>query len=117
MCEPSPAKRHMGDRQVSAPGLIDADMPRSDFLKSIVAVAEGADVLALGRRDGASATAAAVLADPQRRVALLGGREGMPRSLGSVLAGAVVRFLQPGKLTGKHFDWHLQLGRRKETRL
>jgi DNA-binding beta-propeller fold protein YncE len=35
----------------------------------------------------------AVLGDAQRRVAVLGGREGMPRSLGSVYGGSVTRFL------------------------
>jgi tripartite motif-containing protein 2/3/tripartite motif-containing protein 71 len=36
---------------------------------------------------------AAVLGDALRRVSVLGGREGMPRSLGSVYGGAVTRFL------------------------
>jgi DNA-binding beta-propeller fold protein YncE len=36
---------------------------------------------------------AAVLGDAERRVAVLGGREGMPRSLGSVYGGSVTRFL------------------------
>jgi DNA-binding beta-propeller fold protein YncE len=35
----------------------------------------------------------AVLGDALRRVSVLGGREGMPRSLGSVYGGAVTRFL------------------------
>jgi hypothetical protein len=35
----------------------------------------------------------AVLGDAERRVAVLGGREGMPRSLGSVYGGSVTRFL------------------------
>jgi tripartite motif-containing protein 71 len=35
----------------------------------------------------------AVLGDGPRRVAVLGGREGMPRSLGSVYGGSVTRFL------------------------
>jgi DNA-binding beta-propeller fold protein YncE len=39
---------------------------------------------------------AAVLGDAERRVAVLGGREGMPRSLGSVYAGSVTRFLGGG---------------------
>jgi DNA-binding beta-propeller fold protein YncE len=38
----------------------------------------------------------AVLGDAERRVAVLGGREGMPRSLGSVYAGSVTRFLGGG---------------------
>jgi DNA-binding beta-propeller fold protein YncE len=41
----------------------------------------------------------AVLGDALRRVAVLGGREGMPRSLGSVYGGAVTRFLG-GSLRG-----------------
>jgi DNA-binding beta-propeller fold protein YncE len=39
---------------------------------------------------------AAVLGDALRRVSVLGGREGMPRSLGSVLGGAVAFFLDGG---------------------
>jgi DNA-binding beta-propeller fold protein YncE len=38
----------------------------------------------------------AVLGDAKRRVAVLGGREGMPRSLGSVYGGSVTRFLGGG---------------------
>jgi hypothetical protein len=41
----------------------------------------------------------AVLGDALRRVAVLGGREGMSRSLGSVYGGAVTRFLG-GSLRG-----------------
>jgi DNA-binding beta-propeller fold protein YncE len=43
---------------------------------------------------------AAVLGDALRRVAVLGGREGMPRSLGSVFSGSVTRFLGRGVLRG-----------------
>jgi DNA-binding beta-propeller fold protein YncE len=42
---------------------------------------------------------AAVLGDALHRVAVLGGREGMPRSLGSVYGGSVTRFLG-GSLRG-----------------
>jgi DNA-binding beta-propeller fold protein YncE len=42
---------------------------------------------------------AAVLRDAEHRVAVLGGREGMPRSLGSVYGGSVTRFLG-GSLRG-----------------
>jgi hypothetical protein len=42
---------------------------------------------------------AVVLGDALRRVAVLGGREGMPRSLGSVYGGSVTRFLG-GSLRG-----------------
>jgi DNA-binding beta-propeller fold protein YncE len=38
----------------------------------------------------------AVLGDAQRRVSVVGGREGMPRSLGSVYGGAVTLFLGGG---------------------
>jgi hypothetical protein len=59
-------------------------------------VAEGADVplshATLGRCPPALCVAA-VLADAEHRVAMLGGREGMPRSLGSVYGGSVTRFL------------------------
>ncbi len=46
-----------------------------------------------------SVCVAAVLGDAERRVAVLGGREGMPRSLGSVYGGSVTRFLG-GSLRG-----------------
>jgi hypothetical protein len=39
---------------------------------------------------------AAVLGDAERRVAVMGGREGMPRSLGSEYGGSVTRFLGGG---------------------
>jgi DNA-binding beta-propeller fold protein YncE len=39
---------------------------------------------------------AVVLGDALRRVAVLGGREGMPRSMGSVYGGSVTRFLGGG---------------------
>jgi hypothetical protein len=39
---------------------------------------------------------AAVLGDALRRISVLGGRDGMPRSLGSVYAGSVTRFLGGG---------------------
>ncbi len=38
----------------------------------------------------------AVLGDAEGRVSVLGGREGMPRSLGSVYGGSVTRFLGGG---------------------
>jgi hypothetical protein len=38
----------------------------------------------------------AVLGDALRRVCALGGREGMPRSLGSLYGGSVTRFLGGG---------------------
>jgi hypothetical protein len=67
-----------------------------EFLRALCAVAEGADV----RRAHAQLTAAsaaacvsAVLGDPCGRLSIFGGRVGLPRSLGSVLGSAVVRFL------------------------
>ena len=69
------------------------------FLKAVCAVAEGADVpLSHAVPDASSrcppdVCVAAVLGDALRRVAVLGGREGMSRSLGSVYSGAVTRFL------------------------
>jgi DNA-binding beta-propeller fold protein YncE len=50
-------------------------------------------------RSPPDACVAAVLGDALRRVAVLGGREGMPRSLGSVYGGSVTRFLG-GSLRG-----------------
>jgi DNA-binding beta-propeller fold protein YncE len=76
------------------------------WLRAICAVAEGADVpLSHAARHAPSASdspalcVAAVLGDALHRVAVLGGREGMPRSLGSVYGGAVTRFLG-GSLRG-----------------
>jgi hypothetical protein len=72
------------------------------WLRSCCAVAEGADVpLSHGVPDTSSRCSpgvcvAAVLGDLLRRVAVLGGREGMPRSLGSVYGGSVTRFLGGG---------------------
>jgi DNA-binding beta-propeller fold protein YncE len=65
---------------------------RLEFLAAVCAVVEGAAVPVHGPLDGSNA-AAAVLNDAQRRVCALGGRAGMPRSLGSVYAGSIVRFL------------------------
>ncbi len=78
------------------------------FLRACCAVAEGA-VVPLAAPVGvprgptlagpASLCVAAVLGDAQRRVSVAGGREGMPRSLGSVYGGSVTRFLG-GSLRG-----------------
>jgi DNA-binding beta-propeller fold protein YncE len=75
------------------------------WLRSCCAVAEGADVPLSHTLPDASSRCtpdvcvAAVLRDPLRRVAVLGGRDGMSRSLGSVYGGAVTRFLG-GRLRG-----------------
>jgi hypothetical protein len=58
------------------------------FLHAAAAVAEGA---AVGETKDSSVSAA--LHDPLRRVCVLGGRPGLRRSLGSVYAGSVTRFL------------------------
>jgi DNA-binding beta-propeller fold protein YncE len=72
------------------------------FLRAVCAVAQGADVpLSHTARRASSSSrwlapgvcVAAVLGDAEHRVAVLGGREGMPRSLGSVYGGSVTRFL------------------------
>jgi hypothetical protein len=75
------------------------------FLKAVCAVAEGADVPLLHAVPDASprrapdVCLAAVLGDSLRRLAVLGGREGLNRSLGSVYGGSVTRFLG-GSLRG-----------------
>jgi hypothetical protein len=63
---------------------------RLEFLAAVCAVVEGATVSV---HESCTNAAAAVLNDAQRRVCVLGGRAGMPRSLGSVYAGSIVRFL------------------------
>jgi DNA-binding beta-propeller fold protein YncE len=69
------------------------------WLRAVCAVAEGADVPLSHAAPDASAhcppdvCVAAVLGDALHRVAVLGGREGMSRSLGSVYSGSVTRFL------------------------
>jgi hypothetical protein len=69
------------------------------WLRACCAVAEGADVaLSHTLPDAASrcppdVCVATVLGDALHRVSALGGREGMARSLGSVYAGCVTRFL------------------------
>jgi hypothetical protein len=62
------------------------------LLRALCAVAEGADVVE-GTAGAKICCIAAVLRDPLRRLCVMGGREDMRRSLGSVLAGSVVRFL------------------------
>jgi DNA-binding beta-propeller fold protein YncE len=72
------------------------------WLRSCCAVAEGADVpqphtmLDVSLHCSPGVCVAAVLGDALRRVAVLGGREGLPRSLGSVYGGSVTRFLGGG---------------------
>jgi hypothetical protein len=79
---------------------LTAGTARLLWLRSCCAVAEGAAVppLSYTLPDASSrcppgVCVAAVLGDALRRVAVLGGREGAPRSLGSVYGGSVPRFL------------------------
>jgi hypothetical protein len=79
---------------------------RLEFLRALVAVAEGAaDVVAVTvaetedendstRMTPAQKTVATLLQDP--RFYVIGGRECMPWSCGSVYAGAVARYLGDG---------------------
>ncbi len=64
---------------------------RMAFLHAAAAVAEGAAVV--GTEAQKYCAAAAALNDPLRRVCVLGGRPNLRRSLGSVYAGSVTRFL------------------------
>jgi DNA-binding beta-propeller fold protein YncE len=70
------------------------------WLRVVCVVAEGADVplshtarRASSSRCPPAVCVAAVLGDALHRVAVLGGRDGMSRSLGSVYGGSVTRFL------------------------
>jgi hypothetical protein len=86
---------------------LSSTLVRLSWLRACCAVAEGADVpLPRAARRASSSShclpdvcVAAVLGDAEHRVAVLGGREGMPRSLGSVYGGSVTRFLG-GSLRG-----------------
>jgi hypothetical protein len=64
-------------------------------LRGFCAVAEGADVLvpSAGFAATSAECIAAVLGDALRRLGVMGGRDGLPRSLGSVLGYAVARFV------------------------
>ena len=113
MCETAPPPA-----APSAPGVPRRPMwplspvaPRLCWLQSCCAVAEGADVL-LSRTDTLDASSpcppavcvGAVLGDALHRVSVLGGRDGMPRSLGSVYGGAVTRFLGVGRVVSRVID-------------
>jgi hypothetical protein len=74
-----------------------SEAPRLWWLRACCAVAEGAAVpLRHSTASQAAACVSAVLSDDLRRLSVLGGREGMPRSLGSVYCGAVTRFIGGG---------------------
>jgi DNA-binding beta-propeller fold protein YncE len=77
---------------------------RLAWLQSCCAVAEGADVPLsdavmipnVSSRRSPNVCVAAVLGDALHRISVLGGRAGVPWSLGSVCGGAVTRFLGGG---------------------
>lgn len=58
------------------------------WMRACVAIAEGSTV-----PNSTRVSVAAALGDAVHRVAVTGGRAGVPRSLGSVYAGSVARFL------------------------
>jgi DNA-binding beta-propeller fold protein YncE len=64
---------------------------RQAFLRAACGVAEGAVVVATDEEK--PCCVAAALRDPQSRLCIMSARETMPRSLGSVFAGSIVRFL------------------------
>jgi hypothetical protein len=69
---------------------------RRGFVRAVCVIAEGADAPVKPPVHAASrphAVLHAVLRDAQRRVAALGGRAGMPRSVGSLMAAHIVLFL------------------------
>jgi DNA-binding beta-propeller fold protein YncE len=66
-------------------------------LRALCAVAEGSNVSdETGVFSHSAKCVAAVLGDALQRLCILGGREGMPRSLGSVYGSLVARFLGTG---------------------
>jgi DNA-binding beta-propeller fold protein YncE len=69
------------------------DVSRLDALRALAAIAEGATVRRTASGSDPADCVAAVLGDDLRRLSILGGREGLPRSLGSVLGSHVVRCL------------------------
>ncbi len=105
---PSAAPSDVAVRGDAAPLTVARTWPLSPgavrlfWLQACCAMAEGADApLSHTAPDTSSrctpdVCVAPVLTDALRRVAVLGGREGMPRSLGSVYGGMVTRFLGGG---------------------
>jgi DNA-binding beta-propeller fold protein YncE len=92
---------HDMEREADAPtrGFPLAEPARVAVLRALCAVAEGADIIIPvspippAVRTSAAACVAAVLGDACRRLSILGGRDGMPRSLGSVYGSSVTLFL------------------------
>jgi hypothetical protein len=67
---------------------------RLHFARALCSVHEGAAAAVMPQHAStAHRVVAAVLFDPLRRVAVMGGRTELPRSLGSVLGAAIMRFL------------------------
>jgi DNA-binding beta-propeller fold protein YncE len=66
---------------------------RMTLARAVCAVGEGATVASPAPAAARHLCVAAVLADPWRRCTQLGGREGMPRSFGSVYSAYAVLFL------------------------
>jgi DNA-binding beta-propeller fold protein YncE len=95
--------------QATADGVVPSALcsapVRLSWLRACCAVAEGADVpLSHAVPETSShclpdVCVGAVLGDALRRVSVLGGRDGMPRSLASVYGGSVARLLG-GRFTG-----------------
>lgn len=76
----------------AAHGPLTNEGARFGLVKALCVAAQGAAVVTRGD-DAAGCTVAAALNDAQCRFAVLGGRDGMPRSIGSVYAGWTVLFL------------------------
>jgi hypothetical protein len=66
---------------------------RMTLARAVCAAGEGAAVATPAPAAARHLCVAAVLADPWRRFTQLGGREGMPRSFGSVYGAYAVLFL------------------------
>jgi hypothetical protein len=80
-------------RQHHQQPLLGATM-RLHFARALCSVHEGAvAAVMLQHASTAHRVVAAVLFDPLRRVAVMGGRTELPRSLGSLLGTAIMRFL------------------------
>ncbi len=77
----------------AATGPLTNEGARLGLVKALCAVAEGAAVVTGDDGDASCCTVAAALHDAQRRFAVLGGRDGMPRSVGSEYAGWAGLFL------------------------
>jgi hypothetical protein len=88
---------------------------RLPWLAVCCAVEEGACAVSTAPSTAAASCVAAALFDATRRLTLLGGRDNMPRSLASPLAGAVALFLGAGRRDAPrslcHLDAWLEVSR------